>query len=284
MRLASRDGNRFRDIQWFRLFRLTKRIYQRVRYRPGAAKVVLFIVGCQRSGTSLFSHILRRDWNCITYDEKSPLSARDKEKRLRLDPLPAVKQRLERDRAPLVTCKPLVESQNLDRLLAAFPNGKAVWMFRDYRGVALSNVRHFGPENALRDLAPMVDEAATSWRNERLDPEVRETIRALAAPDTSPHDAAVLFWLARNSLLFSQNLAADPRVLLVDYRRLLATPGEEMTRVYRFFDLPYPGDRIVQDVTAPTTGEQALDLDPAVEEQCQQMLSRLEAAADRLRA
>ena len=85
MRLASKRGVGRGERETFRIFRLRKRIRQFFRHRSGSDKTVLFIVGCQRSGTSMIHHLFRLDWDTVTYDEISPLSSRDSRAGLRGD-------------------------------------------------------------------------------------------------------------------------------------------------------------------------------------------------------
>jgi hypothetical protein len=279
VRLASERGIGFLEKQAFRGFRLRKRAYQLVKFRPGADKPALFIVGCQRSGTSLIHHLLRLDFDTVTYDEESPLSAADPVEGLRWDPLPQVAARFRGDRAGFIVTKPLVESQNLDRLLEAFPGSRALWMFRDYRAVARSNVAFFPAGTSHRDLAPMLAGDQANWRCERLGDEARALVASLYRPDLGAHDAAALFWYARNSLLFERGLAADPRVRLCRYDELLAEPAGIMRGVYGFVERPWPGKRIVADVEpAPAHAPRPLDLEPGIARACNDLLARLEAA------
>jgi hypothetical protein len=279
VRLASERGIGFLEKQAFRGFRLRKRAHQLLKFRPGGDKPALFIVGCQRSGTSLIHHLLRLDFDTVTYDEESPLSAADPVEGLRWDPLPQVAARFRADRAGFIVAKPLVESQNLDRLLEAFPGSRALWMFRDYRAVARSNVAFFPTGTSHRDLAPMLAGDQANWRCERLGDEARALVASLYRPDLSAHDAAALFWYARNSLLFERGLAADPRVRLCRYDELLAEPAGIMRGVYAFVERPWPGKRIVADVEpAPAHAPRPLDLEPDIARACNDLLARLEAA------
>ena len=278
MRLASEHGVDFAERQAFRLFRLRKRAWQLARFRPGHDKPVVLVVGCQRSGTSLMHHLLRLDLDAVTYDEESPLSAGDPVEGLRWAPLPEVARRFRGDRAGLIVAKPLVESQNLDRLLAAFPESRALWMLRDYRAVARSNVAFFPAGTSHRDLAPILAGDVSDWRSERLGEGARELVRRLYRPDLSAHDAAALFWYARNSLLPDLGLADDPRLRVCRYEDLLADPAGTMRAVYAFLERPWPGDRLVRDVEpAPVRSPRPLAPEPAVAEACAGMLARLEA-------
>lgn len=277
MRLASEGGVSRAERLAFRWLRCRKRAYQFARYRPGSAKPVLLVVGCQRSGTSLMHHLLRLDFGTVTYDEVSPLSVDDRVEGLRWSPLSAVAARFRADRAALIVAKPLVESQNLDRLLDAFPDGRALWMYRDHHAVALSNVRYFPPGTSHRDLEPILGGDDANWRAERLGEDTRRLIAAIHRPDLPALDAAALFWYARNSLLFERGLDGDPRVRACRYDDLLADPAGIMRAAYEFIERPWPGERIVADVgTATPRRGQAPSFDPAVEEACNRMLERLE--------
>lgn len=284
MRLASKGGVGLIERETFRYFRLRKRVRQFFKFKPGMEKTVLFIVGCQRSGTSMISHLFRLDWDVVTYDEMSPLSSDDNGEGLRLNPLPEVQNRIRNDRAPLVVCKPLVESQNLDALLNLFPVTRAIWMYRDFRAVVLSNLNFFGLETGHRDLSPIVKGDKSNWRAEKLASADREIILDLYSPEMDPHEAAALFWYARNSLYFARGFDQDPRIRLCRYSDLVTRPGEIMTKAYDFLGKPYPGNRIVKDVFTGSRGRgRDLDLSPPVRDLCQAMLSRLDAQARVLR-
>ena len=100
-------------------FYVYKTIYQNVILQHNNSKIILFIVGCQRSGTSLMTRIFFRDVRAKVYRESSILSSKDPF-RLRLNPLPLVEKRISRDKAPLIILKPLVESQNIIKLAGLF--------------------------------------------------------------------------------------------------------------------------------------------------------------------
>lgn len=277
MRLASEGGVSFSERLSFRWLRLRKRVYQFSRYKPGSAKPVLLVVGCQRSGTSLMHHLLRLDFDTVTYDEVSPLSVGDHVEGLRWAPLPEVASRFAADRAALIVAKPLVESQNLCRILAAFPGARALWMYRDHRSVARSNVQFFQSGTSHRDLEQVLSGDQKNWRSEQLGDETRRLINSVYRHGLSAFDAAALFWYARNSLLFEHGLDCDPRVRTCRYDDLLADPAGIMRAAYEFIDRPWPGEQIVADVDSAIPGaDQTFALDPAVEEICVTMLARLD--------
>ncbi len=279
MKLASLEGVGFLERQAFRAFRLRKRCHQALRYRRGCAKVVVLVVGCQRSGTSMIHHVLRRDLDAVTYDEQSPLSSRDHVEQLRWNPPAEIQARFAADRAPLVVAKPLVESQNLVRLLDLFPESRALWMYRHFADVAESNVKYFGPDTGHADLVPILADDQGNWRAEGLGVDARERIRRLYRRDLTPHDTAALFWYARNSLLFSGGGAEDSRVRACRYADLVERPAAVMRAIYGFVGRPYPGDGIVRDVFAGSRGRgRNVSVSPPVRAACEEILERLDAA------
>jgi hypothetical protein len=232
----------------------------------------------------MISHLFRLDWNAVTYDEISPLSSGDHEEGLRLNPVREVQARIGRDRAPLVVAKPLVESQNLDVLIDLFPTTKAIWMYRDFRAVALSNLKYFGSTTGHQDLVPILEGDESNWRAEKLAPADRAIIRDLYAPEMDPYEAAALFWYARNSLFFSRGYHRDSRIQPCQYGDLVTRPGYIMKQAYRWLGRTYPGDRIVKDVfTASLTRGSELKMSSPVRDLCEGMLRQLDAIPSVLR-
>lgn len=246
----------------------------------GEEQRIVFIVGCQRLGTTLFTHIFERDVHAKVYGEWSALSSMDKREGLRLNPLEDVRARIERSRFPLVVTKPLVESQNIVHLLEAFPNSRALWLFRDFHDVSSSNLVEFGAGNGLNDLTPIVEGVEDDWRSERVSSATREQILRFYHPGLAPHDAAALFWFARNQLFFELGLDSHPHVLAVRYEEFVAAPKEWMRTIYAFLDRPYPGDHIVASVSTGSVGKgRQVPVSDDVRELCASIQSRLIQAA-----
>src|SRR5687767_1563614 len=122
-----------------RVGRVSKHVYQSIRWRALDRPKLLMIVGCQRSGTTLMSLLFDADRDCRVFGEFSALSCVGKDG-IRLNPLPDVAAVLSRVPAPLVVMKPLVETQRVRTLLSYFPNSKALFMYRRYADVASSDL------------------------------------------------------------------------------------------------------------------------------------------------
>lgn len=245
---------------------------------PATRKKKLFIIGCQRSGTTMMLRIFRKDLNAKVFGEFSKLSRHDPDK-IRLNPLDQVKREIKKENAPLIVLKPLVETQHTKQLLKYFPDSKALWMYRHYKDVASSNLINFGQHNGIDDLRPIVEGDPYNWRSEGASPQVRKVVSKYFSENMNQLDAAALFWYARNSLFFDLNMKGNPSIMMCRYQDLVYQPVEMMQEIYSFIDFPFPDKKIVEDVSSSSVGKgQDIKLNPEIEALCQQMLDRLDDA------
>lgn len=261
------------DVMGIYLFKV---LYHRVMPRQKNRKL-LFIVGCQRSGTSLMNRIFSRDLNVSVYREASKLSSTDLPKKLRLNPLNQVQQELERNKAPIIVLKPLVESQNILQLLDYFSQSKALWMYRHYKDTAISLVGRFGATTSLRNIKCIVEGDRSSWHAEGASDYVRSVVMQHYLEAMSPYDAAALFWFARNQLFYELNLDRNPHVLMARYEDLAIDPGATIEKIYRFLGSSYPEKtKLVQEVKATSVGRgYNIELSPVIEQLCAGLLEQL---------
>jgi hypothetical protein len=277
--MATRQGHLARLPAAFgrRVRRAYKHLYQATRWRRPRLTRVLFIVGCQRSGTTLMTRLFDTDINCRVFGEHGELSSADKATGIRLKPLPEVAAILSRVRAPLVVAKPLVETQNVRNLLEHFPGSRALFMYRRYADVARSDLAKFGPRNGIDNLRPIVTADAADWRSAGATHAVRELARRFYSPHMNPHDAAALFWLARNQLFFDLNLSNDPAVLLCRYEHLTIAPVKVLRRIYQFVGLDGPVALRTGEVRPAIPVATQLDLSPEIRACCERLQGRLDA-------
>lgn len=257
--------------------RAYKHVYQAIRWRTHRPSRVLFIVGCQRSGTTLMTRLFDLDVNCRVFGEHGELSSSDPRAGIRLKPLPEVAAILGRVRAPLVVAKPLVETQNVRTLLEHFPGSRALFMYRRYADVARSDLAKFGPHNGIENLRPIVAGDAANWRSAGATAAVRELIRRFYTPHMNPNDAAALFWLARNQLFFDLNLSNDPAVLLCRYEHLTFDPAKVMRRIYQFVGIEGPPALRTGEVRPAIAALLQLDLSPEIRDCCERLQGRLDS-------
>ena len=175
----------------------------------------------------------------------------------------------------------LVESQRTVEFLDTVSNAKAIWLFRNYRDVANSNLNKFGDNNGIRDIGHFLQPREEDWRSQGCSAETVETIREFYARDMNPNDAAALFWYARNRLFFEQKLDSNPRILPVEYESFVTAPTAVARQVYDFTGLRYPGDKLTQEISVRSVSKgRQLELSPAVEALCEHLLHKLQQAAN----
>lgn len=253
------------------------------RHRTGEQKAVLLILGCQRSGTTLLTRIFERDWQVKVFPEFSPLSSDDRRHRIRLNRLDKVVATLDATPEPFVVAKPLVETQNVHRLLEHLPGSRAIWLYRPFTDVAASDLHHFGERNGIDNIRPIARGDEANWRAEHVSAATREIVAGHFTEDMNVYDAAALFWFARNTLYFDNRLDQPPwreRVMPLRYEQLIHDPDGTMHRVYAFAGRPFPGPHLVAEVHRQSIGKgRAAPVSPAIRTLCQDLLERLDAVA-----
>jgi hypothetical protein len=254
-----------------------KYVYQRVSaFTSPPQKRVLFILGCQRSGTTLMQQIFDADLDAKVYGEFSEITRTANTPNLRLRPLDEVRGIIARNPARLVVAKPIAETQNALRLLEKFPGARVVFLYRHYAAVASSNLRLFGRRNGINNLRPIVKGETENWRSENVPADVRALVAARFHENMNPHDAAALFWYVRNRFFFDLGLDRRADVLPLRYEDLLRDPSGRIQGLYRFVGMP-PSRRGVA-LVRPERGNGGIELSPDIEELCTQMLERLDHA------
>ena len=252
----------------------SKLTYQAARWRNIDRPTVLFIVGCQRSGTTLMTRLFDADINCRVFGEFSELSSADKRSGIRLNPLPDVAAVISSVRAPLVVAKPLVETQNVRTLLNYFHGSKALFMYRRYADVALSDLAKFGERNGIENIRPIAEGNAHNWRSAGASREVHELIRQCYSEKMNRNDAAALFWFARNHLFFDLDLPSHPAVMLCRYEHLTEDPLAVMRRIYEFLQADCSDLSHITDVRAAQP--KSLEVSDQVRAACERLQSRLD--------
>jgi hypothetical protein len=151
-------------------------------------------------------------------------------------------------------------------------------MYRNFSDVIASNLRAFGKYNGLIDIKIMLDKSKRNWRSEKQTKEVMGFIDKYYHPGMNPYDAAALFWYARNNLFFSQNLIENNKVMLCRYEDLGAAPNTIMKAVYRFLEMPYPGERITRSVHVKSVGKgMKIKLSEKIGSKCAALLEQLDS-------
>jgi len=261
----------------------SKHLYQTFRRRAHDQPRVLFIVGCQRSGTTMMLRLFDADLNCRGFNDSSELASADTtDGGFRWKSLPEVAAVINRVPAPLVVAKALVETQNVRKLLDYFPFSKALFIYRRrYAEVARSDMAKFGVRNGVDNLRPIAAADAHNWRSEGASRSVQELAARLWSQEMNANDAAALFWYARNQLFFDLDLANHPAVMLCQYEYLTQHPAAFMRRIYDFVGADAPDVLKIEQVRPPGE-EKVLELSREVRLLCEQLQGRLDAHFQRL--
>jgi len=258
------------------LGRWRKTVMRSFRYKPGRAKPILMVLGCPRSGTTLLTHMFDLDSSSRVYRTDEGLFDKANEVSPgRLRPLPWVQERLLAERAAFIQFKPQVESQRARELLEGLPESRIIWLYRHFMDVGRSTVSHGRGKQAHRNIQPIIQGDPDDWRCQNLDPATRETISGLYRPDLDPMSVAALFWYARNSLYFQQDLASLPRVCLMRYDDLVNDAMGVMEDVYDWMELPFPARKLASFKFSSSIGRgRGLEIDPAVKALGDELLDR----------
>ncbi|MEM7013769.1 MAG: hypothetical protein AAF585_20065 [Verrucomicrobiota bacterium] len=192
-------------------------------------KVVIWIFGCQRSGTTATLNGLGQMADSVTaFDEMNDIihdpSRLEEHRMIRLKPAEQLKEIFSRQRSRVIVAKPLMESQRASELLDEFPTSVGLWLLRGYRAVANSMIQKWGDQAGYTQLLPIIHGQGT-WREEKVPQNVAEKIRELAKPNMPLADGCALFWYMRNALYHAQHLDSHARVAVVQYERLVTEGG-----------------------------------------------------------
>ena len=252
---------------------VSRNIYQFIRYRPGCINRHVFIVGCQRSGTTMLGRSFANDLRVKEYGEFG-LADSD----LRIYPLDVIESIAAKQHAPIMVVKPLVESHRTLEILNFFPNSSAIWMLRHYKDVANSSFRKFGVKATRINLGSIVRNDNAHWMSEAASDPVREVIQKYYDDNMPPLDGKALIWYARNSLFFEQRLQDYPRVKVIQYDDIVSRPSEIMREIYKFIDVDYAGDKIVAGVHKHSVGlGKELELNPEIESLCEKLWQQFQS-------
>lgn len=274
MKLSSlTDPQKLRLHGWRRLKALRRVLRSPVPSRP------VFVLGRQRSGTSMLMYLLEMHSQTEIYDEadRSPVF-----RRFRLAGDEAVERAVEQSRAPVVCLKPICDSHLATRLLERFPGSRAIWIYRGFADAARSAVVMWeAADRALRRVCR--GEGDGGWFEEGLTPATLEVLRRIYRDDMTPFDCTCLGWWARNRLVLEQHLAERPEVYLLRYEHLVEDVEPKTRELFAFLGLPFQ-ERVVRHVHSRSV--RAADkskVHPEVRSLCEDLERELDALIPRNR-
>ncbi len=237
----------------------------------------LFILGVQRSGTSILIKQLERCLDVRTYTETQHSPAYDK---FRLRDLETIKALCRKSRQKIIAFKPLTDSHRAQEFLSLSDTSKILWMFRKANDRANSAVARFGAHNS-RILAQFSrGEGLDRWQAQGLSEQSVAFIKQFDYEKSNAETAAAIFWYVRNQLFFEQGLDKEDRVLTVCYETLAQEPAASFVRICSFLDCEYH-PRIGDGIHARSVGKSVSKLDSAAEARCDELYEQLRVISTR---
>jgi hypothetical protein len=213
------------------------------------ARKLVFILGCQRSGTTICQNVFLASRRFEVFREGNKKAMTDN---WRLKDDETIRALAAASRRPVLLFKPINDSQSADRLLRDFPGSRIVWIWRDVFDTANSAVAKWGDSqldmvtHIARAFAESPDRPAAMARieerpnygiyAERIGDDAIAALMAWQELSLSPHAGAAALWWLRNRLYFDLGLAGDPRVLLVKYEDFVQSPRTQISRLCEFMD------------------------------------------------
>jgi hypothetical protein len=232
----------------------------------------LYILGVQRSGTTMLTNCLEQSMEIEVYGENS---AAMKDWRIRDDE--TIRGIITSSPCKIVAFKPLTDSHRAIELLKLTPDAAAIWMYRRFEDRANSAVARFGKHNQELLTAFSKGERLDSWQAMGMTPENLALLRTFDYEAMSPQSAAVVFWYLRNSLFFDQQLDQRDDVLPLAYEDLVTNPEPIMRMLCQFLSCQFQ-EAMVRDVHAKSLGRRPIELDSRVRDLCEPMYQRLHDA------
>lgn len=254
----------------------------------GVRKTPVFLVGTQRSGTTMLTDILGRVPLCRAYHEGDERVMQD----MRLRERAVVEEVIRSEYRPFLVFKPINDSQHTADFLDTYDNARAVWIYRDYNDVVNSALvkwaawqrriilwirEHFGEEDTPSD-APY---KAFAIYREHMTHETADAIRRCIGDDITDAEGAALLWYARNKLYFDRHLENNSNVLLVKYEDMVSQPRIYIKRVFDFIGCAFR-EKYVQSVrTTSIARKEPPALRQPIRDLCDELQKQLDQVYER---
>jgi len=226
-------------LSWYSSYKLNK-IRETIRSLVPSNKLtkIIFIFGCQRSGTTIIQKLISLNTSVKFYGEGDPpyFHNSDSKKHHRIMPTKKINDYLNKESLDVVVIKPLYESHIANQLINSHADSRGIWVFRNYLDVIDSHL-HYYNYNVLDYVSPLFSDDGSSWLNEYISDDIRKFIKQFNLKEISEPNAYALFWIARNSLYL--NVVENKNILLVNYEKLITSPEIQITRFCDFSNLAY---------------------------------------------
>ncbi len=218
-----------------RIERTRKHWQQRWRWGLGSRQLV-FVFGCQRSGTKMLMRVLDQAPEVRIYHEHHKAAFGGYE----LRSAPVIRGLRAINGAPVLIFKPICDNQRAASILDTHPDARGVWIYRHWADVVHSSIRKWGDHQlqVVQSLASG-DTDWLIWQRKRVPSDVIAELRKQVRPDLTVEEGSALFWWMRNTYYFSQGLDRHPAMHTLRYADLARDPEPVATALFDHIGLRF---------------------------------------------
>lgn len=218
-------------IQAIILENLSKKIFRI--FNQEDRKNILFIVGNQRSGTTMILRQVNKHLKVDAYEEVS-----DAMFQLRLKELNYIRKIVDQSNAKVIIFKPLEDSHRIIEYLEEFNSSYAIWVFRHYYDVVNSCIKKNWGAKYKEYITKISKKIYFDYCEPlNLTEKNKKFIQNFYHPKITEETCTALIWYLRNTIYFDYNLFKNPKVLAVSYEKLVTQPENEMSNILKFIQL-----------------------------------------------
>jgi len=231
----------------------------------------LFVVGNQRSGTTMLLQQLNRHISVDVHHEYSNAM-----KYLKIKDLDYIKDIIEKSKAKVVIFKPLEDSHRTLAFLDKFRGSLAIWVFRHFSDVVNSSMS-LGWGRHHKEYIRKIYNGEDFEYSEPLNLNERNVklIRETYDPTTTPEACVALIWYLRNTIYFDYEMDDNEDILLVQYEQIVSNPVEQINNILSFAGLPYTKS-VSKNIHAKSVHKQPrVQIGSGVRELCDSLYSKL---------
>lgn len=260
-------------------------------------KTPVFILGCQRSGTTICQNVFLASKRFAVFREGNKAAMTDD---WRLRPTAEIRALIDKSKAKFLIFKPINDSQFGDAFLRDFEHARIVWIYRSVDDTANSAVAKWGA--AQRDMVCWIAACIRETSNmeealsrmsvrknysiyaERMTPDVRDNLLAWTEKPVSEHTGAAILWYLRNHIFLDLGFEDNARVLPVCYERFVRKPATEIARICSFIGAPY-SEKLAEGVRTSSIGKHDSPvIATSVRKACEVLAEEFDKAEARRRA
>ena len=258
---------------WERRIAIAKKQLIQAFKHPCESKPV-FVLGKQRSGTSMLMNCFHRHPASLVFDEHRNNPAFE---RHRLRSADTIRGLLEQSRLPVVCFKPICDSHRIGELYDEFPAAHFIWLYRSFEDVSNSTLRKFdAPTHAIRLIC--ANQPGGGWLQEGVSPRMADVLKDIYRPDLSDFDFACLSWWLRNQIIVESGLIGAPNLTFVKYEALVLQPTQMLEWLFDRIEIGYRKG-IERKITARFIGRNVIpEMDERIQHLCVATLDSLDRA------